>query len=400
MLTSLVAMLFCVSFSLPTEAAQPTMRLGVNYLSDGNAYSDTTNTILTRDFTFFKNNNITDITIRLVWSAVETDTQGVYVSSVINNVKRALSIAGSLGLRVHISFWTHFQEEATWSVPAYVRDPYTGKQITLAIVRSDAMKQAWLNMVSYVVTQLRSYHAIAAWHIMNEPMYRNTIPGLDQKSNFQELWAEAATLIRSLDSQDRPCTVRFSLADSPWSGDFELASIDVLDFVGINVYVDYQDFDRLVWGSWNMVYQAIRDVHARSKQIWWTEFGAWNDNLTIQDSAYEAMLSVAQARGVDGVVAWAWQSSNRSGERYNICLDSNGHATPAFYELSSIGRSSLPGDLNGDGEVGIFDLVLVASSYNSQIGMPNYNPAADSNHDGWIDIIDLVFVSIHYGDHI
>jgi len=398
--------LFLASSSIRAEATQQKMRLGVNYLSDGNAYGDTTNSVLTRDFTFFRNNNITDVMIRLVWSAVESDTQGVYETSTINNVKRALTIADSLGLKVHISFWTHFQEYATWSVPAYVKDPYTGKQITLAIVRSDSMKQAWLNMVRYVVTQLQSYHAIAAWHIMNEPMYWDTFSGLDQKANFQALWTEAARLTRNLDSQDRPCTVRFAIADSPWSGEFDLSSIDSLDFVGVNVYVDLRNFDRLAWGSWSMVHQAIRDAHARSKQIWWTEFGAWNDDIKVQDDAFKAMLDVAKAEGVDGVMAWAWQSCDPSSERYNICLDSNGHATPAFYKLASSDTAienpptgSVPGDLDGDGEVGIIDLVIVSVNFNLHAGEPGYNPVADANGDSRVDLIDLVLVSIHFGEH-
>jgi len=387
---------------MPAEAAQQKIRLGVNYLSDGNAYSDTTNAILTRDFTFFKNNNVTDVMIRLVWSAVESDIQGVYETSIINNVKRALTVADGLGLKIHISFWTHFQEYATWSVPAYVRDPYTGKQLTLAIVRSNGMKQAWLNMVKYVVTQLQPYRAIAAWHIMNEPMYWDTFSGLDQKANFQTLWREAASLIKNLDSYDRPCTVRFAIADSPWSGEFDLSSINSLDFVGVNVYVDLKNFDRLAWGSWSMVHQAIRDTHARSKQIWWTEFGAWNDDLAVQDDAFKAMFDVAKAESVDGVMAWAWQSNDPSAERYNICMDSSGHAAPAFYELATSNNpptGSVPGDLDGDGEVGLFDMAIVSTSFNSHDGEPGYNRVADANGDGWVDLFDLVFVSVHFGEH-
>ena len=163
------AILILANVPLETHAASP-MILGVNYLSSGNAYDDTTNSILTRDFTLFKNNNITDVMIRLVWSAIERSTRGSYNTQMISNVKRALGVAGSLGLRVHISFWTHFQEYSTWSIPAYVIDPYTGRHITLAIVRSSTMRQAWLDIGTRGVKQNQPIQAITPCAIMKEPM--------------------------------------------------------------------------------------------------------------------------------------------------------------------------------------------------------------------------------------
>jgi uncharacterized protein (DUF2141 family) len=56
------------------------------------------------------------------------------------------------------------------------------------------------------------------------------------------------------------------------------------------------------------------------------------------------------------------------------------------------------GDVNGDGVVDIFDLVLVALGYGSSQGEPGYNPNADVNGDGIIDIFDLVLVAKHYGE--
>jgi len=56
------------------------------------------------------------------------------------------------------------------------------------------------------------------------------------------------------------------------------------------------------------------------------------------------------------------------------------------------------GDVNGDGIVDIFDLVLVASAYGSTPADPNWNPNADINGDNIIDIFDLVIVASHYGE--
>jgi len=56
----------------------------------------------------------------------------------------------------------------------------------------------------------------------------------------------------------------------------------------------------------------------------------------------------------------------------------------------------LAGDLDGDGEVGLLDLVIVANSYRSIVGDANYDSIADMDDDGDVDIFDLVRVAVHY----
>ena len=57
---------------------------------------------------------------------------------------------------------------------------------------------------------------------------------------------------------------------------------------------------------------------------------------------------------------------------------------------------SKPGDLNGDGFVDMYDIIIVAAAFASQIGGPGWDPRADTNDDGLIDIFDLVFIAIHF----
>lgn len=55
------------------------------------------------------------------------------------------------------------------------------------------------------------------------------------------------------------------------------------------------------------------------------------------------------------------------------------------------------GELNLDGIVDIFDVVIAAGAFGSQPGDPNWNPLVDFNSDGIIDIFDLVRIAVVFG---
>ena len=57
----------------------------------------------------------------------------------------------------------------------------------------------------------------------------------------------------------------------------------------------------------------------------------------------------------------------------------------------------LPGDLNKDGIVDIFDVVTVSIAFGSEPGDPNWNSEADLNDDGVVDIFDVVTVTTNFG---
>jgi len=58
---------------------------------------------------------------------------------------------------------------------------------------------------------------------------------------------------------------------------------------------------------------------------------------------------------------------------------------------------TIPGDLNGDRKVDIFDLVIVAVAYDSMPGAPHWNALADTRKDNLIDIFDVVVVAKEFG---
>ena len=57
-------------------------------------------------------------------------------------------------------------------------------------------------------------------------------------------------------------------------------------------------------------------------------------------------------------------------------------------------------DIDGDGDVDIYDLSTFAGTYGNNEGDPNYNPAADFDKDDEIDIYDLSTFARNYGNGI
>jgi hypothetical protein len=60
---------------------------------------------------------------------------------------------------------------------------------------------------------------------------------------------------------------------------------------------------------------------------------------------------------------------------------------------------TLPGDVDGDKDVDIFDMVAMAGSYGSEEGDPSYVPNYDIDDDNEIDIFDIVAAASHYGEN-
>jgi hypothetical protein len=59
---------------------------------------------------------------------------------------------------------------------------------------------------------------------------------------------------------------------------------------------------------------------------------------------------------------------------------------------------ALAGDMDGDCDVDVVDIMLVAAHWGTFQGQANYDAQFDLDHDGNIDVIDVVLVAIHWSE--
>jgi hypothetical protein len=113
-----------------------------------------------------------------------------------------------------------------------------------------------------------------------------------------------------------------------------------------------------------------------------------NINLTSQNSV---------------TITSVWNTAGSAYGNYAIWA----YATPVLDETNTTNNNytdgmikmSIPGDINGDFQVSLSDLVLLANAYGSKPGDTKWNPNADINGNNIVDLSDLVLMAIHYGQH-
>ena len=74
-----------------------------------------------------------------------------------------------------------------------------------------------------------------------------------------------------------------------------------------------------------------------------------------------------------------------------------GHSVSNDENHLNIYASMLIGDVNYDGTVDIFDVVLASTAFGSKPENPYWNPSADLNNDNIVDVFDVVLLSQNFG---
>jgi hypothetical protein len=111
--------------------------------------------------------------------------------------------------------------------------------------------------------------------------------------------------------------------------------------------------------------------------------------------------TVTLTNGAFTTVSFNWNTANLPWGNYTISAVAD--SVPG--ETNTTGNTlidgyvlvTIPGDINGDRDVNILDIVKIADAYGTAQGQLNYLPNCDIDGDGDIDIIDIVIAAGHYG---
>jgi hypothetical protein len=82
------------------------------------------------------------------------------------------------------------------------------------------------------------------------------------------------------------------------------------------------------------------------------------------------------------------------GDRWLQAVVPNVNAASA---ASGVDFTLLPGDLNGDNQISLADLLLLLKAYGSTPNSSDWNPVADLNCDGQVSLTDLLLLLKNYG---
>jgi hypothetical protein len=81
----------------------------------------------------------------------------------------------------------------------------------------------------------------------------------------------------------------------------------------------------------------------------------------------------------------------------SLAFDGSNMTDAQKNSLKMMQYTPIPGDINDDGTVDIYDAILLSSAFNSQSGSKNWNANADINGDGIVDIYDAIILSNYFG---
>ncbi len=144
--------------------------------------------------------------------------------------------------------------------------------------------------------------------------------------------------------------------------------------------------------EWNMVNYILNHKQGAAadiqQAIWY--FINLNDGYTPTRTTAKAIVNDTLANGANFVP--------QVGQVLAIVcytMDTNSQITIIELHLSEGPR--LPGDVNYDGTVDIYDAIVLATAFQTRPGKPNWNPDADLNADLIIDIYDAITVAANYG---
>ena len=121
--------------------------------------------------------------------------------------------------------------------------------------------------------------------------------------------------------------------------------------------------------------------------------------ITLPDGKNHTTITLTSLNST--TITLTWNTTDIAKGNYTITA----YATPVLGETDTTDNTfvdgwvvvTIQGDVDGDFEVDIYDIVKICIAYGSKEGDPKYVPEFDINCDRKIDIYDVVIACIHYG---
>jgi hypothetical protein len=135
--------------------------------------------------------------------------------------------------------------------------------------------------------------------------------------------------------------------------------------------------------------------------------GHYPESLTASVYVNETLVDATQTpipAGGSAIYVVHWDTASQELGNYTVRLfvepvDGEVNTTDNFLQCDRTVCVSLPGDVDADRDVDIFDIVRLAETYGTVEGHPLYIGNCDINGDGDIDIFDIVLAASHYGEN-
>ena len=129
----------------------------------------------------------------------------------------------------------------------------------------------------------------------------------------------------------------------------------------------------------------------------------FNVTLYANATSVDMQTVTGLVSGGQTTLTYLWNTTHWAHGNYTI----SAYATPVAGETNAtdntytdgVVKIVIPGDINGDGIVDIYDAIMLAGAYNAIPSKPNWNTNADLNGDEIVDIYDAIVLAGHYNQH-
>lgn len=134
---------------------------------------------------------------------------------------------------------------------------------------------------------------------------------------------------------------------------------------------------------------------------------SWTENTDEDFMAYNVFVSESPCNlgtWITNITDWTHTSHTVDGLSSNTTYyftvqvaDVSNSSIASNQVEATTDTTTLPGDINEDGTVDLYDAIILANAFNSAPGMPTWNPGADLNSDDFVDLFDAIILSNNFG---